>query len=314
MRETYFIEGRNMNNDLIPQRQRNINIVGLKNLLNSLDVSANTLKEYKTRLDLFFSFLANNEFNADTYLNYKRYLATRTDYTIATKNKYLISARVFCKEANRTGHIKVDITQNVKSFKETKKHKREGLNEIEINLLLEHLGKQRESETVLRAKAIFSLLIFQGLRQIEIVRLDVKDFEPANMRLAVWGKGKDGKELIDLQPQTVNALKQYCEVCKIRDGVLFPCCSNRAKGKRLTTRGLRLFVSNVLKELNIDKTVHGFRHYFITTLIKEMDNLHKVLKYTRHRNVEMLQIYDDDMVSREDLPKFYNAFSSLAFH
>ena len=272
------------------------------------------MNEYKTRLDLFFSFLDNNQLNANTFLNFKRYLAERTDLTISTKNKYLISARVFLKEAYKKGHIKVDITQNVKGFQQSKKHKREGLNQSEIDKILQYFNEQKESETILRAKAIFSLLIFQGLRQIEIIRLDVQDLELANMRLHVQGKGRDDKEPIDLHPQTAKALKIYCDICKIRDGVLFPCCSNRAIGKRLTTRGLRQFVSNVLKELSIDKTVHGFRHYFTTKLIKEFGNLNKVLRYTRHRSLEMLQVYDDDMLGKEDLPKFYNAFNSLAMN
>lgn len=297
-----------MVNDIIVSQQN------LKNILNSLDVSANTLNEYKTRLDLFFSFLDNNQLNANTFLNFKRYLAERTDLTISTKNKYLISARVFLKEAYKKGHIKVDITQNVKGFQQSKKHKREGLNQSEIDKILQYFNEQKESETILRAKAIFSLLIFQGLRQIEIIRLDVQDLELANMRLHVQGKGRDDKEPIDLHPQTAKALKIYCDICKIRDGVLFPCCSNRAIGKRLTTRGLRQFVSNVLKELSIDKTVHGFRHYFTTKLIKEFGNLNKVLRYTRHRSLEMLQVYDDDMLGKEDLPKFYNAFNSLAMN
>lgn len=143
--------------------------------------------------------------NQNSFLEFKRYLAARNDIAIATKSKYLTVARVFLKELNRQGIIPADITQNVKSFQQTKKHKKFGLNQEEVNLLLSELDRLPESFSNVRLKAIISLLVFQGLRQVEVIRLDVEDISPGQMTALIHGKGRDDKEPIDLHPRSVEA-------------------------------------------------------------------------------------------------------------
>jgi integrase/recombinase XerC len=68
----------------------------------------------------------------------------------------------------------------------------------------------------------------------------------------------------------------------------------------------------VLDELGIDKTTHGFRHYFTTRLIKTYKgDLLEVRQYTRHASLEMLQIYNDSIKQQADLPRFYSAFEGV---
>src|SRR5690606_11387058 len=96
---------------------------------------------------------------------------------------------------------------------------------------------------------------------------------------------------------------------RVKHGALFTSLWGQTKGKRLTTRGLRQIVKDALAEAGIDKTVHGFRHYFTTTLVKAyQSDLLRVAHYTRHRSVEMLQIYDDSLTDKQDLAKYYKAF------
>lgn len=285
-----------------------------KDILNNLDVSELTIKDYKARLGLFFDFVKENPLNHNTYLNFKRNLRERTDISVATKNKYLISAKVFLKEAYRLGHLKRDIASNIKGFQESKKHKRAGLNHSEITKIWEYLNTKTGHTKTAKLKAIFGLLILQGLRQCEVVRLDVKDFEFVNMRLFVRGKGRDDKEAIDLHPFTVNLLKQYCETCKIKDGALFCNTSNNQKGKRTTTRAIYNAVKEVLKACGIEKTPHGARHYFATELINNSNlKLSEVKKYTRHSNINTLQIYNDETEHTKTLPEFYRVFESFNY-
>ena len=101
-------------------------------VLDYLDAKESTIKDYKYRIPMFVSFLEKNGFDSNSYLSYKRTLAERTDITVATKNKYLITAKVFLRELNKRSEIP-DITQNIKTFKESKKHKRDGLNEASLS-------------------------------------------------------------------------------------------------------------------------------------------------------------------------------------
>lgn len=285
-----------------------------KQLFTNLDVLDSTRKEYIYRINSFLNFLQQNGFHKNSYLDYKRFLQGRTDLGISSKNKYLIVARVYCRELHRQGMLPVDITQGIKSFQQLRKHKKEGLTEEEIDKLVSYLNKCEVFPTNTRVKAIIALLILQGLRQIEIVRLDVSDIDLASGRMCIQGKGRDDKEAIDLHPQTVKALKDYLKINRIADGALFISTSNNSKSQRLTTKSVRNLINPILRELGIDKTVHGFRHYFVTKLVKEYrGDLLQVIRYTRHRSVEMLQVYNDSIKTKEDLPRYYETFREINF-
>jgi len=279
-----------------------------------LDISEATRQDYKSRIGLFLDFTQERGFNRDSFLEFKRYLAGRTDLTISTKNKYLATAKIFLKEANRQGALPADITQNIKSFNQSKKHKRDGLNDAEINALADKMRQLPETRQNARLRAIFSLLALQGLRQIEITRLDVKDIDFIGKTAFIQGKGQDDKELINLQPESIKALQGYLKSNKIADGALFTSQSNNSKNKRLTTRAIRGIVKETLSALGIEKTTHGFRHYFTTKLIETYKgDLLEVAQYTRHKSLEMLQVYNDNINRKADLPRFYSAFKEVSF-
>jgi integrase len=284
-------------------------------VFDNLDVSENTRKEYSTRVKLFIDFVRDNGFTKNSYLEYKRYLAKRIDLTVSTKNKYLIVARVYCKEIHRQGYLPIDITQNIKSFQQSRKHKKEGLSELEVQKILDNIQTLPISCATWRIKALLSLLILQGLRQIEIVRLDVNDLDLVSQYAFVQGKGKDDKEIVDLHPVTVMALKDYIRHNKIADGALFTSTSNNRKNQRLTTKSIRNIINPIMRGLEIDKTVHGFRHYFTTRLIQSYKgDLLTVAMYTRHKSLEMLQVYNDTIRHKEDLPRYYETFKSVNFN
>lgn len=279
-----------------------------------LDVSEATRADYKYRIGLFIDFTQERGLNRNSFLEFKRALAERTDLAVSTKNKYLATAKIFLKEANRQGFLPADITQNIKTFSQSKKHKRDGLNDEEIKKLTESIQRLPETPQNARLKAILSLLVFQGLRQVEITRLDVRDIDFISKTAFIQGKGQDDKEPINLHPEAVKALQNYLKSNGIADGALFTSQSNNSKNQRLTTRALRDIVKETLNTLGIEKTTHGFRHYFTSTLIKTYKgDLLEVAQYTRHKSLEMLQVYNDNIKREADLPRFYKAFSEVKF-
>ncbi len=279
-----------------------------------LDVSETTRQDYKYRIGLFLDFTRKNGININSYLDFKRYLTSRTDLTVSTKNKYLATAKIFLKELNRQGVLPADITQNIKTFTQNKKHKKDGLSDEEIGALSERMQQMPNNPRNARLKAILALLTLQGLRQVEIIRLDVKDVDLVGSVAFVQGKGRDDKEPVSLHPEAVKALRDYMRSNRVADGALFTCQSNLRKNQRLTTRGLRNIVKEILTTLGIDKTVHGFRHFFTTTLIKTYKgDLLEVAQYTRHKSLEMLQVYNDKIKKDQDLPRFYQAFKGVNF-
>ena len=277
-----------------------------------LDVSEATRQDYKYRIGLFLDFTSERGFNRNSFLDFKRALAERTDFAVSTKNKYLATAKIFLKEANRQGALPADITQNIKTFSQNKKHKRDGLNDEEIKTLTNAMQALPETPTNARLKAILSLLVFQGLRQVEVIRLDVRDIDFISKTAFIQGKGQDDKEPINLHPEAIKAIQGYLKGNRIADGALFTSQSNNSKNKRLTTRAIRDIVKETLNALGIEKTTHGFRHYFTSTLIKTYKgDLLEVAQYTRHKSLEMLQVYNDNINRKADLPRFYRAFDGV---
>ena len=276
-----------------------------------LDVRESSRKDYKARIGLFVDYVSEHKFNNNTFLSFKRYLAERNDLSVSSKAKYLTVSKIFLKELTRQGIIPIDITINIKGFQQTRKHKRFGLTQDEIDILFESIGNLELTPKNLRLITILHLLIYQGLRQIEIIRLDVSDIDTVRKTALIHGKGRDDKELIDLHPKTVDMLKNYINICKVKSGALFVSHSNNNRNGRLTTKSLREIVTGYLKTLEIKNTTHGFRHYFTTKLIRAFSNdLLTVQKFTRHHSVETLQVYNDNITNKENLPKYYEAFNS----
>lgn len=285
-----------------------------KALFSSLDINEATRQDYETRTPLFVDFVKANGLHRNSYIEYKRYLHSRADFSIATKAKYLTVAKVILKELNRQGYLPADITSTIKGFKQSKKHKKDGLNDEEMATLMEAVKRLPNSTDTKRIKAILTLLTLQGLRQVEITRLDAEDIDLIAGTALVQGKGRDDKEIVYLHPETTKALSEYMKAGKVKSGALFTSKSNNSKNQRLTTRSIRGMVKDLLKSLGIEKTTHGFRHYFTTTLIKTYKgDLLEVAGYTRHRSLEMLQVYNDTIKKQADLPRYYSAFSGVGF-
>lgn len=316
------------NNSLVINLSHNItdgSILKLaQSIFDEIDAADSTRTDYKYRIQKFLDFLPGNLFSHNVYLAYKRSLASDDSLAVATKNKYLAAARVFLKELNRKGTLPVDITQNVKAFKQDKKHKTEGVTEAEFDLILGYFrptdggllnGADYPSEPMFRLQVIIALLAFQGLRQIEVCRLDVGDIDLKHMKAYVQGKGRDDKEPIYLHPETVAALTQYLDSYQYTDGPLLRSESNSSRGTRITSRGLYGIVTGLFEAYGIEgKTVHGFRHLFTTNLIKAFKgDLIEVSHYTRHRSLEMLTVYNDQLQTEKELPRYYGAFNGLSF-
>lgn len=288
-------------------------VLQLKNsIFDCIDVTKNTRKEYLTRIKHFIHFVKLHGINFNTYLEYKRYLSSIDTLSVSTKNKYLISAKIFIDGLNQLQRLPFQINTKVRGFKQSKLHKKDGLCDEDISKIVGYCSSLEPTIQNLRLKSILSLLIFQGLRQVEITRLNVADINLKDKTAFIIGKGQDDKELIHLHPSTVKALKTYLQKYRVRDGALFRSESNFSSGSRLTTKSIREIIKKVLNELNIDGSTHGFRHFFITKLIKSYKGeLLTVSKYSRHRSIQMLEVYNDEIIREQDLPRFYNVFSDI---
>lgn len=308
-----------MGNDLVKTSnyELQVSVQEASRAFDLLPVNEATRADYKARIGLFTDFINQHGMNRNTLLEYRRYLDNRTDYSVSTKNKYFTSAKRYTGVLHTAGLIPVDITKDIsgkdlKGFKQNKKHKKDGLTADEVERLTDYLANLEPSPATARLRAMLSLFMLQGLRQIEVVRLDVTDLDLKSGKAFIHGKGRDDKEPIALHPYAVEALKDYLTVTNKKSGALFTSTSNNSLDQRLTTRGIRKNIKLILDSLGIDNSVHGFRHYFTTTMVRHYKgDLLTVAHYTRHKSLEMLQVYNDAINAEADLPRYYEAFEGV---
>ncbi len=282
---------------------------GITEIFNSLDILENTRNDYKKRIKFFLSFIQENPFNINSFLEFKNHLRNRNDLKVSTKAKYLTVAKIFLKELNKIGVIPSDVTMNIKSFNQGSKHKKFGVTEEEVSLIEENISLLSDSKYNLRLKSILGLLMYQGLRQVEVSRIDVVDVDFDRAIVMIQGKSSDDKEVVNLHPKAVILLKEYIEKLQLKSGPLFFSLSNNNTNGRISKRAIHNMVVSFLNKLEIKNTSHGFRHFFTSKLIKNFSgDLLKVMKFTRHSSVDTLQVYNDDVSLKNDLPKFYDAF------
>lgn len=283
----------------------------LLGLLDKLDVHRTTVRDYRYRLTTFVAFVSRRgAFDRTVLIDYKKTLADM-EYSVSTKNKMLTAAKQLTYLLYVANIIDQDISRTVKCFQQSKLHKKQGLTDEELIRVIQWVNRNPER---VRERAILYLLLFQGLRQIEVCRLRCYDVDFRENSLYILGKGRDDKEPVVMQEDVRRTLKEYVQQRQTDspDSFLFTSRRNRSSNGSLTTRGLELIVQNIFDELDIDRNVHAFRHTFTTTLVKRLPNLLEVAQLTRHRSIEMLQVYNNELKADERTAKLNNAFSDMS--
>jgi integrase/recombinase XerC len=146
-----------------------------------------------------------------------------------------------------------------------------------------------------RDYAIARLLWDNALRRVEIERLTIGDFDKP--KLWIRGKGRSEKELIDLSVKSIEAIEDWLTVRgeAVSGDPLFIALDNRSYGRPISGRSID---RNVVKRLGVEVKVlspHKVRHSTITAALEQTNgDVRKVQKFSRHRKLDTLMIYDDN--------------------
>jgi integrase/recombinase XerC len=165
--------------------------------------------------------------------------------------------------------------------------------------MLESLAKRKDRKSM-RDRALLRCLFDLGLRRAEVLRLDMEDLDMEAGTVAVLGKGRTDKIKLTLPQETRKALEVWISVRGDSPGPVF-CSMNRAKpGEgRLTAIGLYGMVRELGRRLGFKVWPHGLRHAAITEALDLTGgNIRAVQRFSRHRDVRVLERYDDN---RRDL-------------
>jgi integrase/recombinase XerC len=158
-----------------------------------------------------------------------------------------------------------------------------------IGAVIRGLGDQASVKAI-RDRAIISLVYDLALRRAEAVGLDLEHLDLEAGSVSILGKGRRERETRTLPPETIKALRSWLEARGLEPGPLFLSCDRARKGSgRLTGSGLW----SVVKGLGLGRP-HGLRHSAITEALNVTNgDVRSVQRFSRHKDVKVLGIYDD---------------------
>lgn len=166
------------------------------------------------------------------------------------------------------------------------------------------------NEKNLRDKVIIAFMAIEGLRTIEIYRMNEEDINTEKQSILIRGKGKNA--VIYPRPDTFKLLLHYIKTKK-REPLqqyidneektpVFTSTSNNKPGNRINRRNIREAVDLWLERAGYKekgKSDHMLRHTCATLLYKETKDLKIVQETLRHSNINMTSKYAH-LVERED--------------
>jgi integrase/recombinase XerC len=160
----------------------------------------------------------------------------------------------------------------------------------------------RSTAAELRNAAIMRLLADLALRRKEVVGLDLGDVDLQAGTLMILGKGRLEKERLTLPAPTRVALAAWLAARPggtATDAPLFVNMDRARKGDgRLTGSGLYKVVRAIGGKTGRDVHPHAVRHSAITAALDAGLDVREVQRFSRHRDVRTLMVYDDN---RKDL-------------
>lgn len=284
--------------------------LNVDSFLKYIDVSKKTIETYQIALKQFIGYLYQKGIkqpNRDDIIAYREHLKEHLKPT--SVNGYMIAVRNLYKWMEYE-EITKDITKNVKGVKLEQIHLKRGLSKEEIQKVLSVCKDTRE-------ELIIKLMITCALRVNEVVNIQLDDFydDKGTIMLRVLGKGRDGikQDSVKIDDRIYDLIKKYIKEYNIKD-YLFVSTSRNNNGGMLTTKTIRLIVTNLFKKAGLDMNMlspHSCRHTSVELALESGMSIQEVSESVRHKNIATTMIYSKELNKRES--KFANILADSIF-
>ena len=271
--------------------------------------SSNTIRTYRTDLELFLQFASNQGLKklTDLELNtFRLWLADQKEKgsSNATISRRSSTARVFSTWAFQKGLIKSDPAIRLISPKVNKTLPKV-LGQKQATALMQTAAilEDEENSMALRMRdhAILEVLYSSGIRVGELTGLDIKDLDFTRCTMRVIGKGNKERVVPFGQPAK-DALRRYLD--KSRFEFINEKSGNAlfvgSRGKRLDTRQVRRIVTSAILRVEgaPDISPHDLRHSAATHMLEGGADLRIVQELLGHSSLATTQKYTHVTIER----------------
>lgn len=266
----------------------------LRSLRAERNCSVHTLTAYSKDLNKFKMFVGPKmKCNDIDHITIRAFLTELFDQRLskASVARALASLRSLYRWLAREGVVDQNPAKLVSTPKLPKKLPRVPTIE-ELNTLLE--GEMPDTATFpARDRVIFELLYGCGIRNSELVGIDLPDIRWSNEAILVKGKGKK-ERYVPLGEAAATAIHAYLPERKKHLGEKAnPALLISLRGTRLTTRSVGRIVKQiaVTKGLSSDLHPHTLRHAFGTHMLEEGADLRAIQDLLGHERLSTTQRY-----------------------
>ncbi len=160
---------------------------------------------------------------------------------------------------------------------------------IYYNDLLEMINESSKGKEGLRDRLIIEMLYATGVRVSELVNIKINDIDFNNRRIIVCGKGN--KERIVYYGEY--AMKVLNDYLRDRENINNQYLFLNNRGEKLTDRGVRYIIDNIMKNLSVKThvTPHVLRHTFATDMLNNGCDIKVVQELLGHSSLKTTEVY-----------------------
>ena len=160
---------------------------------------------------------------------------------------------------------------------------------IYYNDLLEMINESSKGKEGLRDRLIIEMLYATGVRVSELVNIKINDIDFNNRRIIVCGKGN--KERIVYYGEY--AMKVLNDYLRGRENINNQYLFLNNRGEKLTDRGVRYIIDNIMKNLSVKThvTPHVLRHTFATDMLNNGCDIKVVQELLGHSSLKTTEVY-----------------------
>jgi len=263
--------------------------------LRERNASAHTIKAYTGDLDVFAAYIGSRDWKTIDHIAIRGFLSHLYDKGLSKTSvaRGLAAVRSLCRWLAQEGVVEQNPAKLVSTPRLPKKLPRVPTIE-EMNSMLD--GKMPEVASFPeRDRLLFELLYGCGVRNSELVGINLDDISLSNEAILIRGKGKKERYV----PFGGSALAALSVYLPWRQQLLLtlkkkmPALLLNQRGGRLTTRSVGRIVKQIAiaKGLSPDVHPHTLRHAFGTHMLEEGADLRAIQELLGHERLATTQRY-----------------------
>ncbi len=273
------------------------------------DAASDTLMTYRRQVQQFVNWCDRQKINPaevtkDDIKQYRRWMIEERKFKPASIALKLSVVKRFYQAAVERGLIAINPALGVKPPREKRDpaERITYLEKPEVEKLLEAIPQDGTLKAA-RDRAMLAIMALEGPRTVELHRANISDVVQQGGKLGIRVEGKRNIRIVPLTPDIANLLMHYLETREENgetlkpSSPLFVAVGNRAGGKRISRRGIRLIVDSYLKQTALKQTpgrtisAHSLRHTAGTLALRSGAELRQVQDLLGHADPRTTCIY-----------------------